>query len=636
MISVTDYLGLSSPQTRADFRGYVRSFFRYEERLLPSEFVCRRIRLPAGKGESEPGKVDFAKRPFLREPLDTIADLTITDEVFVGPTRIGKTFITRMGLAYTIAGDPMPSLWVDSTIDKAKDISRKEIQPLIEGNAVLRNRKPRNRFNFTDTRMLFPAAAFTMVGGNSDAGVAGDTVGRVFGNELDKWRGSTEKEASIAELVRHRTESFEDERKHIWSCTPTLEEMTTWRYYLRGDQRLWQCRCPDCATMQALIWSNVIWDPAAQITEHKWDLRQVKATARYKCERCSSPWTDPMRHLAIRHPDAHYLATAVGEPGWRSHHVNGLYGPLRANNVGELAVDFLTTRTSGFYSDRQDFWNSRMGMPWRDNVGDISVEKFTALETPWLDGEKKDPYLRGEAGPAGFKPDLFILSFDVQSNRFPWIVRAWSWTGYSFLVDWGDAATWVDLDNVQEIYAKKFHCTSYGIGDINYEERRAEVLEQIYLRRDRGWLGADGFEKTNELVKLEKANVFLGGRLEKAGHFIEKLVISTYDFKVDLEKRISGDIRNMFYPQLPLAATEQEIEEQREYYKQRMDERRRPRKHPVATKPAMEFHSRNKNNHYNDDEVYGMALFWVLSKRRAYAQRKKAAAAETAAVEVKN
>jgi hypothetical protein len=203
-------------------------------------------------------------------------------------------------------------------------------------------------------------------------------------------------------------------------------------------------------------------------------------------------------------------------------------------------------------------------------------------------------------------------------------VRSFAWNGDCYLVDHGDAATWTDLDEIQSTYAKKFGCTSYCIGDINYEDRRAETLEQIYLRRDRGWYGAEGFEKTTDLVRLEKANVFLGGRLQKEGIYIPKLVISTYDFKVELEKRLSGDIRNMFYYQLPLAATASEIEEQREYYIQRLDERRRPRKRPVAGKPAMEFVSRNKNNHFNDCEVYGLALFWVLSKHRSYAQRSKA------------
>lgn len=625
MIAPTDPLGLFGPAARGNVVRFVRHFFRYEERLSPSRWCERHLRLPPGKQETKPGAVNFAERPYLREPLDALADPTVTDEVFVGPTRIGKTFLLRMAVSYSIAGDPAPTMWVDSTVDKGRDVSRKELQPLIEYNAILRDRKPKNRHNYSDARMLFPAAAFTIVGGNSAAQVAGDTVKRVFGNELDKWSGASEKEASIAELVRHRTESFEDERKHFWSSTPTLEEMITWTYYRRGDQRVWRAICPDCGEAQPLVWDRVKWDPEAQITEHKWDLRRVKETARYTCSRCESPWTDAMRLAAIRHPDAHYHATATGEPGWRSHHVNGLYGPLKTNNVGSLALAFLTARTSGFFSDRQDFWNSGMGMPWKDNVADITVAKFASLERQ---------YLRGEAGPAEsslakgvpFVPDLFIIDFDVQSNRLPYVVRTWSWTGESYLVDHGDAATWTDLDCVQNEYAKKFGITSYVIGDINYEDRRAETLEQIYKRRDRGWYGAEGFERTAEMVRIEKANVFAGGRevgrREDERHTIQKLVISTYDFKVELEKRISGEIQNFFYYQLPLAATEQEIEEQREYYKQRLDEHRRPRKRPVAGKPAYEWVSKTKNNHFNDCEVYGLALFWILQKRRAYTQRK--------------
>lgn len=600
-------------RAREDLRTYVRSFFRREPRLSASEWCEHHIYLPVGKQETEPGPVRFDTRPYLREIVDSIADPACTDIVFVAPTRLGKTFTLRMCFAWSIAADPAATMWVDSTESKGQDVSRKELQPLVEANAILRDRKPRNRHNYTDLRMLFPGASFTIVGGNSDAQVAGDTVKRIFGNELDKWRLATDREASIAELVRHRTESFDEERKHIWSSTPTLEELTTWTFARRGDMRKWQCICPDCSHAQPLEWDHVKWSPEAKITESKWDYVKVKETARYQCASCGSLWTDPMRHAAIRHPSAHYIPTQPATmPGWRSYLVNGLYGPLKSNNVGELAVDFLAARTTGFHADRRDFWNSRMGLPWRDNPSDISVEKFASLERP---------YLRGEAGPANWKPDLIIIGFDVQSNRLPWIARAYSLDGTSYLIDHGDAPTWADLDRIQADYTPLAR-RSYVIGDINYEDRRAETLEQIYRRRDRGWFGAEGFEQTSDLVKLEKANVFLGGRLQKEGHYIHKLIISTYDFKVDLEKRISGELKNMFYYQLPIVATPSEIEEQREYYAQRLDERRRPRPRPIPGKPSCEFHSKNKNNHYNDCELYALALFWVLAKQYSYAHRR--------------
>src|SRR5437899_1925508 len=114
---------------------FVRSFFRPHERLTPSQWVERHIQLPPGKQETKPGAVSFREQPYQREMLDDIADPTITDSVMVGPTRIGKTFGLRCAFAYSVAGDPAPMLWVDSTEDKAKDISKKELQPLVDYNA---------------------------------------------------------------------------------------------------------------------------------------------------------------------------------------------------------------------------------------------------------------------------------------------------------------------------------------------------------------------------------------------------------------------------------------------------------------------------------------------------------------------
>ncbi|WP_438482740.1 terminase gpA endonuclease subunit [Oleiharenicola lentus] len=599
-------------------RSFTRQFFRPAERLKPSEWCAKHIELPSGKNETKHGRVNWSYSPYLAEPLDQLDEPGVTDITFVGPTRIGKTFLLRMGVAWGIAGQPGPAMWIDSTDDKAKDISKKEIQPLIAHNKILRDRKPENRHNFTDQRMLFPAAAFTMVGGNSAAGVAGDTVKRLFGNEVDKWRGASDKEAATIELARHRTESFDDERRHMWSCTPTIEEGTIWTWFLKGDQRYYHAICPHCAHAQRLVWGQVWWDPEAQITDHKWDLERVKSSARYRCENpvCSANvgpngWTDAERLAAIRHPDSHWRASTKGEPGHVSYHLNGLYGPLKVNRVGELAKDFLSARTSGFFHDRQDFWNSRMGEPWRENVGTITAAKFTALERP---------YRRG-AIPTDFKADVLIVAGDVQTNRIEYTVNAANWAGDSYIVSHGEAPSWADLEFVQDTYAK-LAPTSYVIIDVNFEDRRAETLEAIYERRERGWMGAEGFEIAKDLAKIERANVYLGGKLQNKGFTVPKLVISLYQFKVELEKRLSGEIKNWFTYSLDGGELSLEPpdelskEEQQGFYAQLLDERRVPRKPAVAGKPPFVFKSRRGNNHKFDCQVYFLALLWVLRKRR--------------------
>lgn len=617
---------------REGLRRFVRSFFRPIERMKPSEQCEKYIELPPGKNESKPGRVSFKERPFLREPIDCAGVAGVTDVVVVGPTRLGKTFILRMLFAWSIAFDPAPVMWVDTTVDTAKRVSKKELRPLVEYNACLRQRKPRNRHLFTDLAMHFPGAAFGMVGANSDSQVAGDTVTRIFGNEVGKWRGATDKDANIQEQVRHRTESAEEDRFHVWSCTPDLEEGLTWQLALKGDMRKWFCICPRCDHAQELVWGDlsspggVWWDPEAKGADGKWDLARVKKSARYRCSNASctanhgpTGWTDDERLAAVQHDRSAWRPTKLDgvTPGWRSYLLNGLYGPLKSNNVGELAVDFLSARSSGFFTNRQDFWNSRMGMPWIESVADVTLKRFA---------EREADYVRGSV-PEGFKPDLFIVGFDVQANRLPYVVRAFDWAGNSYTVDHGEVASWKDLDRVQLDYARRFHCSSFVIGDMNYEERRAETLEQIYFRKERGWYAAEAFETTSDRVKLERANVYAGGKLagktERDGHFVTKLVISAYEFKVELEKRFTGQLKNWFSYQLPLAASEQDIEEQRDYYRQLIDERRVPRKKRRPGKPPFEFKSKSGYNHAFDCEVYILALFWTLQKSRTAAARQK-------------
>lgn len=68
---MTPQLLASMPSAIARVRTFVRSFFRPVERLSPSRWVEKYIRLPAGHSETQSGAIDFANAPELREPLDS-------------------------------------------------------------------------------------------------------------------------------------------------------------------------------------------------------------------------------------------------------------------------------------------------------------------------------------------------------------------------------------------------------------------------------------------------------------------------------------------------------------------------------------------------------------------------------------
>lgn len=591
------------------FVGFVFGVYKEYERILPVDWIKKWIRLPSGENESEDGPVSFDSRPYLKDPLNDLVDPEVQDIIWAGPTRAGKTFILRMAWCFVVCALKLPSLWYDPTIDTARALSQKELLPLIHHNKVLRKRLPADRHSFTNTKILFPAAPFQMFGANSTASAAGATAAVVFGNEIDKYRGKTAKEASIVELIPHRTESYDDLRKHLLSSTPTRENAGIWIQFLKGDQRYWNVVCPSCETEQNLVWDQVHWSKDAKRSDGSWDYRKVKASAYYQCCGCDETFDQVSLRDLIK--DGRWIPTAEGEPGVRSYNLNGLYGPLKVNEMGSLAVAFLSARRAGFWSDLQDFWNSRMGLPWLDNPSTLTAKKFAALE-----GE----FFRGEI-PDGFKPDLIIIGADVQTWGLPYVVEVFTWDGQYRTIDHGVAATFADLENVQTDYWE-YAPERRLIIDISFHDRGVETKEAILRNLKRGWIAAEGQDFSVEVVKLERANVWIGGKEQKLEVKIPKLLISTYHFKVDLEKTIAGEMPYWKTYTLPLVVTDEEKREQAEFYEQLLCERRVKRERQLKGKPEFEFRKRHDRNHYWDCKVYIRGEFYLLQKSKS-ARRKK-------------
>lgn len=592
-----------------DLISFASGFFALTSRLKPSQWVEKNIYLPSGATEIRPGRVSFDKRPFWREPLDCIVDPSVQDVIVIAPTRMGKTFLLRMIFSYVVAVMRQPMLWYDSTVNKALSVSKKELQPLIERNKVLRDRKPTNPDHFTNLMMLFPAAYFEMFGANSDAQSSGETCAIVLGNELAKWRQETDKEASIIEQTRHRTEDRDGMRKHIYGTTPSIEGAIEDVEYKEGDQRKYFVPCPVCGYMQHLEWGTakskhgVKWDLAAKNKNGYWDMALVAESARYCCISCEDRWDQKQLQEAVLSEKSEWRATVDPVvPNKRSYHINGLYDHLGAHSLASLAQKFLSSRDTGFQTDRRDFWNACMGMPWISDIRSITVKSFSALELS---------YLRGEL-PDNFKPDVWIFSFDVQTWGLPWVACACSYSGECYVVDWGVGVAWSDIDQVQSDYAGS--ARSWVIGDIRFAERRPETLQAIYDRRRKNWVAFQGEEISKETIKLEKTNAYMGGKLEKDNRMVAKFVVSTYIFKCELESRYSGEIKKTFFPQLPLVPSPDDIEEQKQFYSQLTAEKRVERKRKRKGLPEDEFRG-GKNNHWGDCMVEAHALLYWLQHR---------------------
>lgn len=605
---------MSLTAAQQDMRDWAVELLSFEEFLLPSEFAEKYIELPPGKNETKPGKIDFDEVPYLVEPLNALVDPDVQDVVEVMPTRSGKTMLLRLAVGYFIGYDPCPMVWYDATESNGAIVSETEIRPLIDFNPRLSKHVPKkNRKNlYTNKKMLLGAASLLFRGAQNERQAGGITARIVFGNEADKWRGKGGKEAALIDLTKERSKSFGDQRRNVFSSTPSLEDGPIWQEYLRGDQRKFYVPCPHCGHLQQLEWGDqhtphgVKWDKEAKIDRDTWDLEKVMSSVYYQCEKNKCKITEVDRLKMISDKGSEWRPTNLrGEPHFRSYHINGLY--VRVNSLPQLVVQFLRGRESGMHTDKQHFWNSTMGMPWKQEISSISAEKMKHLEKP---------YLRGEL-PKGWKADVIIIGADEQTWGKPWVVRGYQWNGESYVIDHGVAASYEDLDQVQADYRAK-----YLIIDTNFEKMRSHTMEAIFTRRNKGWLGAEGFETAKKEVTPEQTNAFMGGTKEKHNLLVWKLKISNYHMKTELHHRWGATEanRNWFTYSVGESPSPEELKEQQDYYAQLLDERLVRVK--VGGKMVDKWRSRAGNNHFFDCEVYAFAMFRYLQIKQTTKRRK--------------
>lgn len=585
------------------------------EPLTVAEWLEANIFIPPGNGEAKPGQLNFmgAGTPYLIEILNSLTDPAVRDIILMSATRVGKTMALRCASWWAIGCEPSPLLWVSATHRNGCRVSQKELIPVINFNKVLRDRKPTCRHHFTTDKHLYPAGAHEIVGSNSRANLAGVTVRVVIGDETDKWPTDNGVEAGSVELARQRTGTEENEAKHFFASSPSTEDGPINVWYEKGDKRKWYITCP-CGNEHALQWGSeksiygVKWDESTK-NENGWDVEAASKSAWYHCANSECSIRHGQKGLNQMKLAGRWIATAKPKlPGVRSYHLTGLAGPLQKNSMEALVQGFLESDGTGFVNLKKDFWNSAMGEPWRDSFTATTLDKLNHLYRDYEGGTT--------VFPPGFRCDKIILSYDVQTWGMPYVVRAYSFRqAESYLIAFGTAASWSQLQEFQEEYGAQ-----HVIGDCNFEDRRAEQFKATQERAPLGWCLAEGFKIAKDIVEPSWANAFIGGKEQADGKRIRKLKISLYHIKIELEKRILGEVKNwgVYTP-----TDDEEKKELAEYFTQLLNERRFLKKKIKPGELQYEFRQKGPN-HYFDCEVYGLALFRYLQEAFATKSQRKA------------
>lgn len=351
-------------------------------------------------------------------------------------SQIGKTEAELNMIGFALHQSKAPVMMVYPTDTLAKFNSDKRVEPMIKNTEPLakmynENESSKLELNFNTGNYL------VLSGANSPASLASRAIKYVFFDEVDKYPVFSGKEANPIKLATERTKTFVD-AKHVMVSTPTVETGNIWTAFKQAHaQKEYYVPCPHCGEYQKLVFKQIKWPDEA-----KGNKDRIRDNAYYECEHCKKAILDKHKMDMLRKGE--WRTENVPDCRVRSvgYHLSSLYSPWIA--FGKVAYEFFTSKD--FPDQLMNFINSWLAEPWR-SAKTKSTQTLHFTESTYAHGVVPD------------KATLLIASVDVQLDYFWWEVRAYAPGVKSYLIDYGQASSWEDLE---EIIVNREYPTEYG------------------------------------------------------------------------------------------------------------------------------------------------------------------------------
>ena len=384
---------------------------------------------------AEPGRWRTNRTPYLKEPMDRFTDPLIEKIVLCFGAQLGKTETELNMIGYALDQTSSPTMMVYPTDTIAKFASDKRVQPMIKSVKSISDKFDENskllELDFNNGNYM------VLVGANSPSSLSSRSIKYLFFDEIDKYPAFAGKEADPIKLATERTKTFVD-KKIVMVSTPTVESGNIWQAFMSANERRqYYVPCPHCGVSQALKFKQIKWPD-----EHNDNVDMIRDTAYYECEHCGEHIYDRHKMEMLRRGEWRAVNESQSKVRSVSYHLSSIYSPWVT--FGDVAYEFKNSK--GTPATLMNFINSWLAEPWR-SAKTKSTQNMEFTQSNY---------------PCGVVPDkavLLIASVDVQLDHFWWEVRAYAPGVKSYLIDYGQASTWEDLE---EIIVNREYPSEYG------------------------------------------------------------------------------------------------------------------------------------------------------------------------------
>ena len=432
-----------------------------------------------------PGRFRVENSPQIREVLEAIVDPKVRHVCVMAAVQASKTLAGEIGLCYVIANEPGPTLWLNETDEDAKDQSESRLQKLFEVCQPVRDRFPGNPHKKRNQTIHFASGmTLWMLGAHNRTNLQRRSIRWIFADECWQFPPGHMAEAEA------RVTAFGWLGKCIWMSQGGEEQDDFHRKFETTDQREWTFECPHCQHRQPFLWENVEWSKDCKDENEQYDFARLRASTVLLCASCRAGIPDSDESRRRLSATGRFV---VQNPRAARENVGFHWNAIATMSWGQLAELYLRAKQTARKGDAsllQQFYQKRLGLPWREYVEDFKLDITRSgyrLGEGWEEEGAVDGSGRIVAPPFESGAKLIPLRFltvDCQMDHFFLVVRSWSVEGSSRLLWCERVLSWEDIDAVQKRFGVHSNLVFIDAGHAAYE-----VYRQC---SERGWVALIG------------------------------------------------------------------------------------------------------------------------------------------------
>jgi phage terminase large subunit GpA-like protein len=378
------------------------------------------------ESSAERGRWKTSRAEYQRGIMDAVCDPENRQVVVMSSAQVGKTEILNNIVGYYISQDPSPILVVQPTLEMGEAWSKDRLAPMVRDTPILTDRVAEANSKSggnTITHKQFVGGHLTVVGSNSEAGLASRPIRIVLLDEVDRYEANRGGDP-VDQAIKRTTGWWN--RRVVMTSTPGVKGISRIEQaFDNSDKRRFHVPCAHCGTFQIFKWANIQWP------------EDSPESARIACDACGVLLDDSDRIEMIAKGEWRATAKFTGIAGF---HIWEVYSPWRS--LAEIAVDFIRSRP---YPETLRVWvNTCLGESWEDRAGErIAGESLAS---------RADEYAPWTVPAGGL---LLTAGVDVQHDRLALCLWAYGPGEEAWVIAWeeifgspADGSTWNKLDDV--------------------------------------------------------------------------------------------------------------------------------------------------------------------------------------------